>query len=43
VLGLNGGQLRYHEHVLEGLAAAPDAIAMLYRGENQGKLLIEID
>ncbi|TXL76018.1 NADP-dependent oxidoreductase [Vineibacter terrae] len=37
------GQLRYQEHVLKGLASAPDAIAMLYRGENQGKLLIEIE
>ncbi len=28
------------DHVLEGLEEAPGAIAMLYRGENQGRLLI---
>ena len=39
---LRGGQLTYREHVLEGLEAAPDAIAMLYRGENTGKLLIRV-
>ncbi len=37
------GRLTYREHILEGLAAAPDAIAMLYRGENTGKLLIKVD
>ncbi|HKU98573.1 MAG TPA: NADP-dependent oxidoreductase [Vineibacter sp.] len=40
---VRSGQLRYREHVLKGFEQAPDAIAMLYRGENQGKLLIEID
>ncbi len=40
---LRSGQLVTHEHVLQGAAAAPDAIAMLYRGENTGKLLIEVD
>ncbi|WP_218574942.1 NADP-dependent oxidoreductase [Reyranella sp. CPCC 100927] len=40
---VRGGQLQYREHVLRGFEQAPDAIAMLYRGENQGKLLIEID
>ena len=37
------GKLRIKEHVLEGADAAPDAIAMLYRGENNGKLLIRVD
>jgi NADPH-dependent curcumin reductase CurA len=37
------GRLAYREHVLDGLGAAPDAIAMLYRGQNTGKLLIRVD
>ena len=40
---LRDGRLTYREHVLDGLEAAPDAIAMLYRGENAGKLLIRVD
>jgi NADPH-dependent curcumin reductase len=40
---LRDGRLAWREHVLEGLGAAPDAIAMLYRGENTGKLLIRVD
>ena len=40
---LREGRISYREHVLDGLAAAPDAIAMLYRGDNTGKLLIRVD
>lgn len=36
------GSLRYREDVLDGLAACPDAIAGLYRGENLGKRLIRL-
>ncbi len=36
------GKIRYLEEVLEGINAAPDAIAGLYRGENLGKRLIHI-
>ena len=36
------GRLRYVEDVLDGIEHAPDAIAGLYRGENQGKRLIRI-
>lgn len=39
---LREGRLRTVEDVLEGLAAAPDAIAGLYRGENNGKRLIRL-
>lgn len=39
---IRAGQLRYEEDILEGIDAAPDAIAGLYRGENQGKRLIRI-
>jgi len=37
------GKLAYNEHVLEGAAAAPDAINMLYEGRNEGKLLVRVD
>lgn len=36
------GRLVYQEDVLDGLEQAPDAIAGLYRGENQGKRLIRL-
>jgi NADPH-dependent curcumin reductase CurA len=39
---IRSGQLRYAEDVLEGIEAAPDAIASLYRGENRGKRLIRL-
>ncbi len=37
------GNLRYREEILDGLRAAPVAIAGLYRGENLGKRLIRVD
>ena len=40
---IKSGQLVSREHVLEGIDIAPDAIRMLYRGENTGKLLIRLD
>lgn len=39
---VQAGKLRYREEILEGIEAAPDAIAGLYRGENLGKRLIRI-
>jgi hypothetical protein len=36
------GQLRYREDILDGIEQAPDAIAGLYRGENNGKRLIRL-
>ena len=39
---LREGRLRHVEDVLDGIEAAPDAIAGLYRGENQGKRLIRL-
>jgi NADPH-dependent curcumin reductase len=36
------GKIRYAEDILEGIEAAPDAIASLYRGENRGKRLIRL-
>jgi NADPH-dependent curcumin reductase CurA len=39
---IRDGRLRHREHVLEGIEQAPGAIAMLYRGENMGKLVIRL-
>ena len=39
---LRAGRLAVREHVLEGPQAAPGAIAMLYRGENTGKLIVAV-
>ena len=39
---IDAGSLRYREHVLDGLESAPGAIAMLYAGENTGKLMIRL-
>ena len=36
------GKLRYREEILDGLEQAPAAIARLYSGKNQGKLLIRL-
>jgi len=39
---LAAGKLTYREHILDGIEQAPGAIARLYAGENNGKLLIGI-
>jgi hypothetical protein len=39
---VRSGQLRYEEEVLVGLEACPDALAGLYRGENNGKRIIRV-
>lgn len=39
---VRAGQLRYEEDILDGLESCPDALAGLYRGENQGKRLIRL-
>lgn len=36
------GQLRCREHVLEGIEAAPGAIALLYSGDTLGRLSIRL-
>lgn len=36
------GRLTWREDILEGVEAAPDAIAGLYRGDNMGKRLIRV-
>ncbi|MGQ2942453.1 MAG: NADP-dependent oxidoreductase [Blastomonas fulva] len=39
---VRSGQLVYDEDVLDGMDAAPDALAGLYRGENSGKRVIAL-
>lgn len=36
------GQLRFREHVIDGIENFPEALGMLFRGENHGKLLIRV-
>lgn len=36
------GKLRSREHIVEGLHTFPDALLMLFKGENTGKLLLKI-
>jgi NADPH-dependent curcumin reductase CurA len=36
------GRLRFREHVVDGLERFPEALGMLFRGENHGKLLIRV-
>ncbi|MBJ6761188.1 NADP-dependent oxidoreductase [Myxococcaceae bacterium JPH2] len=39
---LRDGSLRYREHVVEGLDAAPAGFAGLFRGENFGRALVRV-
>lgn len=39
---LVAGEINYAEDILRGIESAPDAIAGLYRGENNGKRLIQL-
>ena len=39
---VRSGALRYAEDILDGIDACPDALAGLYRGENQGKRVIRL-
>jgi NADPH-dependent curcumin reductase CurA len=36
------GQLHQRLHILDGLRHAPDALGMLFRGENNGKLVVRV-
>lgn len=38
----HAGRLRQRLHILEGLHHAPDALGMLFRGENNGKLVVRV-
>lgn len=39
---LRAGKITVREHMLHGPEAAMDAIGMLYRGENTGKLIVDV-
>lgn len=36
------GELRWREHVLEGLDRAPEALNALFRGDNIGKVIVQV-
>jgi len=36
------GRLKHREHVVEGLERAPEALAMLFSGENRGKVVVRL-
>ena len=38
----DAGRLRQRVHVIDGLERAPDGLAMLFRGENKGKLVVRV-
>ncbi len=40
---VRAGKINSQEHILNGMDDASGALQMLYRGENTGKLLIEVD
>ena len=39
---LANGELTYRAHILKGLDQAPEGISLLFSGENQGKLIVEL-
>ncbi len=36
------GKISFREHILEGIDAFPKAVDMIFKGENQGKLMIKL-
>ena len=36
------GRLQYREHVLKGLEKAPEALIRLMKGQNFGKMLVQV-
>jgi len=39
---MDEGRLATREHILEGIERFPEAVKMIFAGENRGKLLIRI-
>jgi NADPH-dependent curcumin reductase len=37
------GELQHHEHVVDGLERAPEALGLLFSGGNHGKTLVAVD
>ena len=40
---VGAGRLRWRDHIVDGLDAAPRALNMLFTGENTGKLMVRVD
>ena len=39
---IGAGKLRPREHIVDGLETFPESLLMLYRGENNGKLMLRV-
>jgi NADPH-dependent curcumin reductase CurA len=39
---LKAGKLKSREHIVQGLETFPDALLMLFKGENTGKLVLQV-
>ncbi|MGU3498758.1 NADP-dependent oxidoreductase [Mycobacterium sp. C31M] len=39
---IESGQLRWKDHVVQGLAAAPEAMHRLFTGDHDGKLIVQV-
>jgi NADPH-dependent curcumin reductase CurA len=37
------GKIKFRTHVVEGLERAPDALNLLFTGENTGKVILNVD
>jgi len=36
------GEVKFNEHILEGIELFPEAVQMVFKGENHGKLMIKV-
>ena len=39
---IKSGDLKYHETIFDGIAAAPEAFIGLFSGANEGKMLVRL-
>jgi NADPH-dependent curcumin reductase CurA len=39
---MKAGKLKSREHIVKGLSSFPEALLMLYKGENHGKLVLQV-
>jgi NADPH-dependent curcumin reductase len=39
---VTSGQIKYKEHIVDGLENAADALLLLFSGGNQGKLMVKV-
>jgi len=40
--GHSDGSLKFREHIIEGIENFPDAFDMIFKGRNNGKLLLKV-